>query len=266
MKNRNMRRILAVLAVLLPLPAAAQVVTTLERSAPDPARLDIVDGGNGSIGLRVRLAPGWKFYWRTPGEGGVPPQFDWSGSQNLKAAQMAWPAPHRITIGDADLFGYVDEVILPVMIVPQKTGAAIDLALRAEYGVCKDICILREDHLQHRIAAQPVADPQAAALLADWRARVPQPAAAAGVKLVSRLEQNGRLSVILSSDRPLHQPDLLVEGTPDAWFGRPVVTLATDGRQAQFVLPVTPPAAAAGPLVLTLLDGGRAAELTLPKP
>lgn len=266
MKNRIMRRILAVLAVLLPLPAAAQVVTTLERSAPEPVRLDIVDAGGGDIGIRVRLAPGWKFYWRTPGEGGVPPQFDWSGSQNLKAAQLAWPAPHRITIGDADLFGYVDEVILPVMILPQKTGAAIDLALRAEYGVCKDICILREDHLQHRIVAPPAADPQAAALLADWRARVPQPAAAAGVKLVSRSEQNGRLSVTLSSDRPLHKPDLLVEGTPDAWFGRPVVSLMAEGREAKFVLPVAPPAAASGPLVLTLLDGTRAVELAVSKP
>src|SRR3546814_17092667 len=95
----------------LPLPAAAQVVTTLERSGPDPGRLDIVDGGNGSIGLRVRLAPGWKFYWRTPGEGGVPPQFDWTGSQNLKAAQMVWPAPHRINIGHADLYGSIAAVL-----------------------------------------------------------------------------------------------------------------------------------------------------------
>src|SRR3546814_1450345 len=73
---------------------------------------------------------------------------------------MVWPSPHRITIGDADLVGDVDEVILPVTIVPQNPGTAIDLTLRAEYGVCKDICILREDHLQHRIAAQPVADPR----------------------------------------------------------------------------------------------------------
>src|SRR3546814_9503261 len=76
-------------------------------------------------------------------------------------------------------------------------------------------------------------DPPAAALLADWRARVPQPAAAAGVTLVSRSEQNGRLSVTLSSDRPLRKPDLLVEGTPDAWFGRPVVTLTAGGKQAR---------------------------------
>src|SRR3546814_10771295 len=88
MKNRNMRRILAVLVMLLPLPAAAQVVTTLERSAPDPARLDIVAGGNGSIGLRVRLAPGWKFYWRTPGEGGVPPQFDWTGRSEEHTSEL----------------------------------------------------------------------------------------------------------------------------------------------------------------------------------
>src|SRR3546814_15175059 len=103
-------------------------------------------------------------------------------------------------------------------------------------------------------------------LLADWRARVPQPAAAAGVTLVSRSEQNGRLSVTLSSDRPLRKPDLLVEGTPDAWFGRPVVNLTAGGKQAQFVLPVKPPAASAGSVTSTLLDCPRAAELESPTP
>lgn len=267
MKNRNMRRFLAALAVLLlpAWPALAQVIT-IERSALAPARLDIVDGTAGEIGLRVRLAPGWKFYWRTPGEGGVPPQFDWSGSQNLKSAQVAWPAPHRIAIGDTDLFGYVDEVVLPVSVTPKNAGTAIDLALRIEFGICKDICILREDHLQHHIAATPVPDPQGAALLAAWRARVPQPAAGAGIALVSRMAKQGKLTLVLSSTTPLHKPDLFVEGSPDAWFGRPAVTLAKDGREARFVLSVTPPEAAAGPLTLTLVDGARAAELDLPKP
>ena len=267
MINRNMNRFLATLALLLlPLSAAAQV-TTLERQIPDAARLDIVDGGStGSIGLRVRLAPGWKFYWRTPGEGGVPPQFDWSGSRNLKSARIAWPAPHRITIGDADLFGYVNEVVLPISVTPQKAGGDVDLVLRAEYGVCKDICVLREDHLRYRAAAHPPANPEGAALLAAWRARVPQPAATAGVALVSRSATKGHLTIVLSSRQPLRKPDLLVEGTPDAWFGRPAVTLSDGGRHAAFVLPVTPAKAGEAALTLTLLDGERAAELKAAKP
>lgn len=265
MKNRNMCRILAVFVLLLPLPAMAQVIT-LERPAPDPARLDIVDDGAGGIGLRVRLAPGWKFYWRTPGEGGVPPQFDWSGSRNLQAASVAWPAPHRITIGDADLYGYVDQVVLPVTVQRQQAEAPVELALRVEFGVCKDICILREDRLQHRIASRPAADPQGAALLAAWRARVPQPAAAAGVTLVSRRVADGKLTLVLASRQPLRMPDLFVEGAADAWFGRPVTILSDGGRQARFVLPATPTAAAQGPLTVTLVDGERAAELDLARP
>jgi suppressor for copper-sensitivity B len=169
-------------------------------------------------------------------------------------------------IGDADLFGYTDEVVLPVTVTPKRAGEAVDLALRAEFGICKDICVLREDRLAYQVAARPAADPPGAALLAQWRARVPQQGAAAGIALVSRTRQGGKLAIVLSSDRVLHHPDLMVEGLPDAWFGRPVVSLDDGGRRARFVLPVTPAAAAAGPLTLTLVDGGFAAELEQPKP
>src|SRR5690348_13517851 len=53
------------------------------------------DGDRIELGLDFRLAPHWKIYWRSPGDAGYPPRLDWTGSTNLGATTMAWPAPDR---------------------------------------------------------------------------------------------------------------------------------------------------------------------------
>ena len=67
-----------------------------------------------SAGLEFQLAPGWKTYWRSPGDAGYPVTVDWGGSRNLAAAEFAWPAPHRFTLFGLDTFGYSDEVVFPI--------------------------------------------------------------------------------------------------------------------------------------------------------
>ena len=82
--------------------------------------------------------------------------------------------------------------------------------------------------------------------------------------LLARQAEAGRLIILLGSAQPFQRPDLFVEGAPEAWFGRPEVTLTAEGKEARFVIPVQPAeAAAALPLTLTLTDVGRAAELTV---
>src|SRR4051794_14696290 len=44
-------------------------------------------------GIAFQLQPGWKTYWRTPGDSGVPPRFDFSKSDNIDAVTILWPAP-----------------------------------------------------------------------------------------------------------------------------------------------------------------------------
>ena len=48
-----------------------------------------------SLGLVLEYGEGWKGYWRTPGEVGLAPEIDWTGSTNLKSAELLWPAPER---------------------------------------------------------------------------------------------------------------------------------------------------------------------------
>ncbi len=91
-------------------------------------------------GLEIQLDPGWKTYWRTAGDG-IAPQFDWSGSDNVAATQVLWPAPDHFRDMAGEYNGYAEGVVLPVVVVPERPGAAVALDLGLDYAVCKDVCI-----------------------------------------------------------------------------------------------------------------------------
>jgi DsbC/DsbD-like thiol-disulfide interchange protein len=96
-------------------------------------------------GVQIEMPPGWKTYWRNPGDGGgVPPTFDWSGSENLARATVLYPAPHRLSDKGGDTIGYKETVLFPVMLEPSDGAKPISLRLAFAYGVCRDICIPAE--------------------------------------------------------------------------------------------------------------------------
>ena len=70
------------------------------------------------LGLEFQLKPGWKIYWRSPGDAGFPPRPDWHDAENVAAAEIAWPAPERFTIFEMETLGYKDEVVLPLSLRP----------------------------------------------------------------------------------------------------------------------------------------------------
>jgi hypothetical protein len=99
-------------------------------------------------GIQIELRPGWKTYWRHPGDaGGVPPNFDWSKSTNVAEARVVFPAPKRLTDETGDTIGYKENVVLPVVITPSDAARPIDLKLDFTFGVCREICIPAEARL-----------------------------------------------------------------------------------------------------------------------
>lgn len=99
-------------------------------------------------GLEIKLDPGWKTYWRDPGDSGLPPTLDFSGSDNVKAVTVLWPAPVRFPDGaGGDSIGYLDHVILPLRIAPQDAGKPSSLQLKLGYDVCGNMCVPVESNL-----------------------------------------------------------------------------------------------------------------------
>ena len=92
--------------------------------------------------VEILLEPGWKTYWRTPGDaGGLPPAFDWSKSVNLAHAEVLYPAPRRFTDRSGNTIGYEGGLVLPVVLTPERADAPISVALDFHYGICKDVCV-----------------------------------------------------------------------------------------------------------------------------
>jgi DsbC/DsbD-like thiol-disulfide interchange protein len=109
--------------------------------------------------VEIELSPGWKTYWRTPGDaGGLPPSFDWSQSSNLAAANVLYPAPLRLTDKSGDTIGYKGHVIFPVEVRPKDAAKPVVLKLDMQYGICKDICVPVDAKLEVEIAPD-AADP-----------------------------------------------------------------------------------------------------------
>ncbi|WJS84821.1 protein-disulfide reductase DsbD domain-containing protein [Paracoccus sp. TOH] len=97
--------------------------------------------GHRMTALRLDLEPGWKTYWRSPGDAGVPPRFDWQASDNLAEARLLWPRPEVIDSGGERTLGYHDELVLPIEIVPARPGAPVALRATVDFGLCLDICV-----------------------------------------------------------------------------------------------------------------------------
>jgi DsbC/DsbD-like thiol-disulfide interchange protein len=91
--------------------------------------------------LEVRLKNGWHTYWRYPGDAGVPPKFDFTKSDNVKAVTVLWPAPQRITEEGLVAIGYAGDVVLPLAIVPQNPAKPVTLRLKLDYAVCEKLCV-----------------------------------------------------------------------------------------------------------------------------
>lgn len=112
---------------------------------PD-VQAEIVQGwtrADGSMigALRISLDGGWKTYWRTPGDGGIPPRMDWSSSRNLEGVSAIWPAPTVFVENGMTSYGFVDELFLPLVVTPRKDGRDVQMAGFLQIGVCKEICI-----------------------------------------------------------------------------------------------------------------------------
>jgi DsbC/DsbD-like thiol-disulfide interchange protein len=99
--------------------------------------------GHHHAGIAIKLAAGFKTYWRHPGDSGVPPVFNFEGSDNLKEAIVHYPAPKRFPDGAGGTsLGYAgSEVVLPVTVIAVDTSKPVRLKLKADYAICEKICI-----------------------------------------------------------------------------------------------------------------------------
>ncbi len=217
-------------------------------------------------GIEIKLQPGWKTYWRYPGDSGVPPRFDWAGSENLKYAKTLYPAPHLFHDETGNSLGYKDNVIFPLQIVAREPGKPVRLRLKLEYAVCEKLCIPAEGRAELTLGNGD--STRDAALIAS-EARVPKPATAADIGLIARRVNTGLKPLVfvdlaVPSERSV---DLFVEGPSQEWalpIPQPAQGAPTGRRHFGFELDGLPPGVdpkAPFELTFTVVEGDSAVEV-----
>jgi DsbC/DsbD-like thiol-disulfide interchange protein len=106
------------------------------------------DASHQGAGVEFRLDPGWHTYWRYPGDSGVPPQFDFHESENLREAKVLYPAPQAFKDESGTSIGYPEHVIFPIEVTPSDPKKPVTIKVMVNYAVCQKLCVPAEAHLE----------------------------------------------------------------------------------------------------------------------
>ena len=232
------------------------------------------------LGLQFQMLPGWKIYWRSPGDAGFPPRPSWAGSKNVAAVQVNWPTPVRFSVTGLETLGYKNEVVLPLEMEPFEPGKPVSIRAQVPYLTCEEICVPYDARLSLDLPAGPESNSPEAALIQRFAALVPTKGAGESLSIavaeVDGAPGKQQLRIVASAAHPFTKPDLLIEGPAGFRFGKPrVQKLEANGSAGRAVLlaSVSPPPKSVrsgsptdlvgANLVLTMIDGSRAVEQPL---
>jgi DsbC/DsbD-like thiol-disulfide interchange protein len=261
----------SILSSLFICEARAQDASPWQEDGHSAARL-LAGSRSGAVllgGIAFQLKPGWHTYWRTPGDSGVPPRFDFSKSDNVEAVTVLWPAPTKFDDGAGGTsLGYHNQIVLPLRIVAKNTDKPVTLRADVNYAVCEKLCIPVEANLE--LAFTSVASTEDSALFAALDS-VPKPANVGDPNplTIRDIKREGRSEVLVDVVSPDARPiNLFVEGpTPD--WGLPVPKLVEHGppgvKRFAFALEGVPPGVnpQGAALKLTLVGADRAYEFNV---
>lgn len=252
------------------------LIACLAGAAPVMAQPDVfdanlrvgwtLDNGNQMVAFHLTLLDGWKTYWRAPGDAGIPPYFDWSGSQNVKSVTFHWPRPKVFSLGGMQTVGYSHELVLPVEVVPLDPSKPVELQAAVELGVCSDICVPAAFSVA---AALPRPGVQDGAINAALRQR-PSTANEAGVsKATCSITPNAKgitLTARLTMPSAGGDEVVMVEpGVPGVWVS--AADVSRSGNELRAVVDMIGPsdgpiALTRGAILMTVLGKHRAVEIS----
>ena len=258
-------------AALFTIEARAQDASPWQQDTHSAVRL-LAGSRSGAVllgGIAFRLEPGWKTYWRTPGDSGVPPRFDFSKSDNVEAVTVLWPAPTNFDDGSGGhSLGYHDSVVLPLRIVAKNPDKPVTIRANINYAVCEKICIPVEASVE--LAFTSVASTLDSVLFSALD-MVPKPANVGDPNplTIRDVKREGESKVMVDVVSPDSRPvQLFVEGpTPD--WSLPVPTLLDHGppgvKRFAFALDGVPQGekAEGAALKFTLVGGDKAYEFNI---
>ncbi len=224
------------------------------------------DANTISAGLDLDLGEGWKAYWRSPGEVGLPPEIDWSRSQNVANVKMLWPAPTRFTAFGIENFGYSDEVVFPLEVQLEQPGKPVSLFARVSLLICSNVCVPQNFELSLTLPSGIGIDNKSASRLSEFIARVPLEEKDAQLESAIAHVDDGfsELTISVKAAAPFQAPDVFPELGTGTALGKPDIRLGDRGTLlwARFTV-LSYDEERSRPPIVTVTDGaGRAFTVT----
>lgn len=218
--------------------------------------------------LEVLLETGWKTYWRSPGESGIPPFFDFAQSSNIVDAKVKFPTPFYFNEQGTEIVGYKNRVVFPIELQIGTFGKPTVLQLRTVIGICGEVCIPVQAKLSVRepgtigptFDVSRALNEAAASLPSNPEEELQVVSAGWNESEPSKLSIEAQVSES-SKDVQLH-----VEG-PQDWYLLPAKLVERKGNAARFLLDITDIPKDANPAAtnfrFTLVADGRGIEQEL---
>jgi DsbC/DsbD-like thiol-disulfide interchange protein len=240
------------LAVGLAAPAAAQF---LGRSADDVVQVTLMEGWRLSdtrhmAAIRIQLAPGWKTYWRAPGDGGVPTVLRLTRTDGITGMAIHWPRPEVFFANGMRSIGYRDDVILPVEFAVDADGT-VEVHGRLDMGVCMDVCMPITLDLDGLLPDQPTRVSVIGTALSDRPLTAAEAGAGHATCAVEPISDGMRVTVTAQVPPVGNDETVVVEhDDPMIWVSEAMTR--RDGSVVTAVADVVP--ADAGPFALNRSD------------
>lgn len=202
-------------------------VATLSHASEEVSKVNLISaktvhngGTNLLLGLHISMLPGWKTYWRSPGDAGLPPQFNWSGSSNIGEVTVLWPKPESFETAGLKTWGYKEEVVLPLRITVPKKNEDVFLNLEIFYGVCEEVCIPLKQQTSLRLSANEGKETVNTDLIKSYLKQVPVSAGKdSQIQDISlRLIEKKGLVAEFHSEKELVAPSVILEGEDGDFF------------------------------------------------
>ena len=202
------------------------------------------------LGLQFRLKDNWKIYWRTPGDAGFPPSLDWKNSINLKNTKFLWPVPTRFQVLGLQTIGYKKEIIFPILATVLNPKQPLLLNTELNYLTCDEICIPYKTRLILDLPANNSSTTKFAQIIDQFFTKLPVEGPDNSLKIIraetvgklKTIEKNlrkGSIRIIITSNVPLVNPDIFIEGPELAVFALPKIKLLNRATKAVMIIPVT---------------------------
>ena len=188
----------------------------------------LVPGKPFTVGLLLRMAPGWHTYWKFSGDAGLPTEMKWKLPPGWKIGEIQWPIPLKtIDPGDIETYGYQDEILLMQEITPplKLDVSSVQLAAEANWLVCEKICIPGSATLRLDLPVASSSEPANADVFARYRRLVPQNWPGPNVATASWSRVGSELRLKISSEMLAKSPPLDFFPLPeqDTIVGHPAV-------------------------------------------